>query len=374
VKITDVSVVGVQTDSAPATRLQEGWLFVRVHTDAGLIGLGEASQGGNAVVRAFLEGTLRDLLIGRDPCQIEPLASEILSRANGRGPATAVSGVEQALWDIWGQSLGQPIWALLGGRHRDRIVLYANVNRATFDRSPAGFAQIARGAVGDGFRAVKCAPFDDVTFRYPDSSSNLRGIKVGIERVAAMREEIGPDVRLMVDCHARFDVPTAIQVARELAPLNLTWLEEPVPESDLDGLERIREQSEMPIAGAEGLIGRHGYWETIRRRALDVIMPDVKHTGGILELRKIAAMAETVRLTVSPHNPSGPISTMASVHACAAIPNFLALEYPWGEATWRRDLLAPAEILEDGSIAVPERPGLGFTLNEDILASHRSAS
>jgi galactonate dehydratase len=374
VKITDVSIVGVQTDSAPATRLQEGWLFVRVHTDDGLVGLGEASQGGNAVVRAFLEGTLRDLLVGRDPRQIEPLAVEMLLRANGRGPATAVSGVEQALWDIWGQALGQPIWALLGGRHRDRITLYANVNRATFDRSPAGFARIARGAVDDGFRAVKCAPFDDVAFRFPDRAVNLRGIRAGIERVAAMREEVGPDVRLMVDCHARFDVPTAIQVARELAPLNLTWLEEPVPESDLDGLERVREHSPMPIAGAEGLIGRHGYWETIRRRVLDVIMPDVKHTGGVLELRKIAAMAETVRLSVSPHNPSGPISTMASVHVCAAIPNFLALEYPWGEATWRRDLLAPAEILEDGSIAVPDRPGLGFTLDEDVLAAHQATS
>lgn len=371
-KITDVTVVGARTETTPVAKVREGWLFVQVHTDEGLVGLGEASQGGNALVRAYLQQVKQDLL-GRDPCQVEPLSTQLLARASGKGPATAVSAVEQALWDLWGQSLGRPIWALLGGRHRERVVLYANVNRATFDRSPAGFAESARRAVADGFRAVKCAPFDDVSYQWPDREANLRGIAVGVERVAAIRAAIGPGIRLMVDCHSRFDVPTAIRVARELETLDLAWLEEPVPDWDLDGLERIREHSPMPIAGAESLIGRTGFWETIRRRVLDVIMPDVKHAGGILELRKIAALAETCRLSVAPHNPSGPVSTLASVHLCAAIPNFLALEFPWGETSWRGQLLSPAEVIVDGSIAVPERPGLGFALDPDVVRAHGSS-
>ena len=370
--ITDITTVHIQTTSAPSSVLREGWVFVRVHTDEGLVGLGEASHGGNALVQAYLEHRLRRELVGRDPLQIEPLVTEMLARASGRAAATAVSAVEQALCDLWGQALGRPIWGLLGGRHRDHVVLYANVNRATFDRSPAGFAESARRAAADGFRAVKCAPFDDVHYRYPDRAANLQGIATGVARVVAIREAIGPDVRLMVDCHSRFDVPTAIKVAQELAPLNLTWLEEPVPDCDLDGLERVRERGGMPIAGGESLIGRVGFWETVRRRTLDVIMPDVKHTGGVLELRKIAAMAEACRLSVSPHNPSGPISTLASVHVCAAIPNFLTLEFPWGETPWRGELLTPREVVADGAIAVPERPGLGFTLNEEVVRAHEA--
>lgn len=365
--VAGLELISVPVDSSPAVKLGEGWLFVRVRTDAGLVGVGEASQAGNAMVRAYLANRLAPALRGRDPTRIEPLVGELLAAASGRAAATAVSAVEQCLWDLWGQSLGQPIWALLGGRYRDRIPLYANVNRGTRDRSADAFAASARGAVADGFRAVKCAPFDGVDCRRPDRAANAAGIRLGIERVAAVRAAVGPEVRVMVDCHGRFDVATALLVARELEGLSLAWLEEPVPEADLDGLERIRDRAAMPIAGAESLIGRAGFWETVRRRTLDVIMPDVKHAGGILEARKIAAMAEAARIAVSPHNPSGPVSTMASVHLAASIPNFLALEYPWGEADWRGRLLAPAEVVVGGEIEVPARPGLGFALDEAYL-------
>lgn len=370
--IRDVRIVKVQTETAAHMLLGGGWLFVQVETDDGLVGLGEASQGGDDLVEVCVEKRLKPYLIGRAPRGIEPLTAGMvaLTSRDGRAAATALSGVEQALWDIWGQSLGRPIWALLGGRHRDRIVLYANVNRRTYDRTPAGFAESACLAVADGIRAVKCAPFDGVSYRQPDRGENRRGVALGVARVAAIREAVGPDVRVMVDCHSRFDVPTAIEVARELAPLRLDWIEEPVADDDLDGLERIRESIEIPLAGAEALIGRDGFWETLRRRVLDVIMPDVKHCGGILEMRKIAALAETARVSVSPHNPSGPVSTLASVHLCAAIPNFLALEYPWGEVSWRDQLLTPGEVVENGSIAVPDRPGLGYALSTDVARAH----
>jgi galactonate dehydratase len=350
-----------------------GWLFVQIHTDEGITGLGDASQGDNALVQPYIEQRVKSKLIGRDPTQIEPISNELLAQARGRAPATAVSAAEQALWDIYGQKSGLPIWALLGGRYRDHINLYANINRATFDRSPTGFAASASDAVADGFTAVKCAPFDGVSYRFPDKASNLKSIKLGIERVAAIREAVGPDIRLMVDCHSRFDVPATIKVAKELAPLNLGWLEEPLPGTDLDGLQFVREHVEMPVAGGESLIGRSGFWDIVNRRLLDVIMPDVKHTGGVLELRKIAAMAEVRGLSISPHNPSGPVSTLASVHVAAVIPNFMALEYPWGEAPWRRELLVPEEIVQDGAMTVPDRPGLGFALNEDVVRYHLAA-
>ena len=366
--ISDISTIRIDVDSASHNLLGRGWLFVQVKTDTGLIGLGEASQADNMQVQSYVENRLRGELIGRDPTMIEIISNELLARVrNERSAATAVSAVEQALWDIWGQKLGLPIWALMGGRYRDKVILYANINRATYDRSSDGFAKNARQAVDEGFTAIKCAPFDEVSYRFPDRVDNLRGIKNGLDRVARVREVIGPDVQLMVDCHSRFDVPTAIEVARQLEPFKLAWLEEPVPSLDLDGLERIREHSTMPIAGGESLVGRAGFWDIVRRRVLDVIMPDVKHTGGILELRKIAATAETCSLKVSPHNPSGPISTMASVHVCATIPNFFALEYPWGEAPWRGKLLIPEEIIHDGAINVPDRPGLGFTLDEEVF-------
>lgn len=371
--ISDISTIRINVDSAARSLLGGGWLFVKVKTDAGLIGLGEASQADNIQVQSYLENRLRGELIGCDPTMIEIISNELLSRAHGHSATTAVSAVEQALWDIWGQRLGLPIWALLGGRYRDKVILYANINRATFDRSPDGFAKNARQAVNEGFTAIKCAPFDGVSYRFPDRVDNLHGIKHGIDRVAAVRETIGPDVQLMVDCHSRFDVPTAIEVARQLEPFKLAWLEEPVTSFDSDGLERIREHSIIPIAGGESLIGRAGFWDIVCRRVLDVIMPDVKHTGGILELRKIAAITEPCGLKISPHNPSGPISTIASVHVCAAIPNFLILEYPWGEAPWRGKLLIPEEILEDGAINVPDKPGLGFTLDEEVVSSHQVA-
>lgn len=365
--VTDITTFWVPTRVHPVSRTHEGWLFVRVHTDEGLVGLGEGSQGDPAMVRTYLEKRLRPELIGKDPTRIEPLATQFLARASGRAAATAVSAVEQALWDIWGQSLGQPIWALLGGKYRDAIPLYANINRATSDRSPKGHAESARKAVADGFRAVKCAPFDEVNYWLPDRASNRAGVRLGVERVAAIREAIGPDLALMVDCHGRFDVPSAIQVARELTDVGLTWLEEPVPGTDLDAIGRVHEQIPMALAGGESLTGRANFWDLVRRQTFDVIMPDVKHSGGILELRKIAALAETARLRVAPHNPSGPISTLASVQVCATIPNFLILEFPWGEVPWRHDLTKPAEEIVDGAIPVSNRPGLGYTLSEEML-------
>ena len=366
-KIRDAQVLGVRVNH------RGDWLFVRLETDDGLVGVGEASHGGDdAALARLVARTLGPALREGDPTAIEPLWHELVRLAGGgcalgRLEATAVSGVEQALWDLNARALGVPIHRLLGGALRDRIPLYANVNRAVTDRSPGGFAVATREAVEEGFRAVKLAPFDGVDRTMTDPS-DVR-VRAGIERVRAVRDGVGPDVVVMVDCHGRFNQEMAVRVARELGPIGLFWYEEPIRfEDDPDGLAEVSAAVDQPVAGGEHLFGRVAFWPLIERRAVATIMPDVKHCGGLWEGRKIAALAETAGLTVSPHNPSGPIAALVSAHLAATLPNFSHLEYAWGEVPWRASLTDPPEQILDGALVLPGGPGLGVTLDEATLA------
>jgi galactonate dehydratase len=356
------------------------WLFVRLGTDTGLTGLGEASDAfgfANTTKQdgARMESELRaffQLVEGKSPLEIGAYRQQGERLASGRGllAATAYSAVEQALWDLAGQALEVPSYSLFGGKVRNTLPTYANVNRATRPRTPQGFAAAAKAAVQDGFRAVKAAPFDG--FPKPGSSASTIAAAVdnGVSSIAAMREAIGPDVELMVDCHSFFDVPLAERVARMLEPYNLAWYEEPVaPERVEDTLE-IRRRIKQPMAGGEVLFGVAGFAPLSRTRAVNVIMPDVKHCGGLLELTRIAAMAEADGVDVAPHNPSGPVSTAASVQVCAVLKNFRLLELQWGEVSWRNDVVQPPETFKQGAIAVPDRPGFGVALHDKIVRAH----
>ena len=185
-----------------------------------------------------------------------------------------------------------------------------------------------------------------------------------------MREAIGPDVELMVDCHSFFDVPLAERVARRLEPQQLAWYEEPVAPERIEETREIRRRIKQPMAAGEVLYGVAGFAALSRDRTVHVIMPDVKHCGGLLELTRIAAAAENDGVTVAPHNPSGPVSTAASIQVCAVLKNFRLLEFQWGEVAWRHDILNPSEEFENGAVRVPERPGFGVELNERILRAH----
>ena len=370
-KIVDVRVLGVRVNH------RGNWVFVQVETDDGIVGLGEASQSGDDATLAFLiRRSLRPRLLGRDPASVEAIWSELAQRPaggliDGRLEATAISGVEQALWDVSGRALGVPIHRLLGGAVRERLRLYANVNRAVTDRSPAGFARAAATAVADGFTAVKLAPFDGVQWSQRDRAAAQPALVRGIERVAAVREAIGPDVELMVDCHERFNRELAVRVARELAALGVVWFEDPTePTDDLAGLAAIRAAVDLPLVTGERLFGRAAFWPLLQAGAVGTIMPDVKHCGGLWEGKKIAAMAEAARVMVSPHNPSGPVATLASAHLAATLPNFSRLEYAWGEVPWRAALTAPSESVVNGEIEVPRTPGLGATLDPAMLEQH----
>jgi galactonate dehydratase len=356
------------------------WLIVRLRTDTGLIGLGEASDAfGFAKTTkedaARMESELKRffaLIDGKSPLEIgdyrtrgEPLLAD-----GGLPAATAFSAIEQALWDLAGKALDVPTSTLFGGRVRDALPVYANINRATKSRTPVGFAATAKAAVQDGFRAVKAAPFDGFPAPGSPASAIDDAVDNGIECLAAMREAIGPDIELMVDCHSYFDVALAERIARRLEPLKLAWYEEPVPPEQVAETLEIKRRIRQPMAGGELLYGIAGFTPLIRNRAVQVIMPDVKHCGGLLELTRIAAVAESEGLSVAPHNPSGPVATAASIHACAVLKNFHSLELQWGEVDWRSELLTPPEQFETGTVRVPDRPGLGIELNEAVVREH----
>jgi galactonate dehydratase len=352
------------------------WLFVRIKTDAGLTGLGEASDAfgfANTTTQDATRmrselATFFTLVDGRSPFEIESYRQrgETMAR-KGLVPATAFSAIEQALWDLAGKALDVPTYALLGGKVRNALPVYANINRATDPRTPAGFAAAARRAVADGFKAIKAAPWDGFPPPGSQDSEIARAVDAGIAAVAAMREAVGSQVAIMVDCHSFFDVERAVRVAERLEPYALTWYEEPVPPEKVDDTLAIKRRIRQPMAGGETLFALSGFTPLARRRAVDTIMPDVKHCGGLLELTRIAAMAADEGVMVAPHNPSGPVSTAASVQVCAGMKNVNYLELQYGEVSWRSDALVPPERFVGGSIEVPDRPGFGVELNENVI-------
>lgn len=364
VKITSVELWPVKATERTV------WLLLRLRSDAGVDGLGEASDAfgisgttAENVVRMQMELDRQFAgLRGRSPFDVEyfrqnTTLGNLLAR-------TVHSALEQAMWDMAGKVLDVPVYALLGGKVRDRLPVYANINRTTKPRTPAGFAATAKRAVAEGFRALKLAPWDN----FVDSEAF---VAQGVDCLFAVREAVGKDVKIMTDCHSFFTVERAVAVAKRLEPMGLDWYEEPVaPERTAETLA-IRKGIRQEMAGGEFLFGVGGFAPLCREKAVHVIMPDVKHCGGMLEMTRIAAMAAVFGVTVAPHNPTGPVATAASVQLCAGMKNFRILELQWGEVSWRGELVRPAERFVDGTIAVPEGPGFGVTLNEALAREKR---
>jgi galactonate dehydratase len=216
---------------------------------------------------------------------------------------------------------------------------------------------------------VKAAPFDGFPPPTAPAADIARAIDAGIDAVRAMRAAVGPSVGIMIDCHSFFDVEQSVAVAARLEPYNLTWYEEPVPPERVDDTVAIRRRIKQPMAGGEVLFGLSGFGPLVSRRAVDTIMPDVKHCGGLLEMTRIAAVAADAGVMVAPHNPSGPVSTAASVQVCAGMKNANYLELQYGEVDWRSDVLMPSERFVGGTIEIPDRPGFGIRLNDEVIRS-----
>ncbi|MGB5048407.1 MAG: mandelate racemase/muconate lactonizing enzyme family protein, partial [Caldilineaceae bacterium] len=319
-------------------------------------------------------GVFAQRLVGKNPLEIAGIRQMLRQKEGGRVWNTALSGLEQALWDILGQHLGVPVHTLFGGAVRDRLRLYANINRHVNNRTPEGFATAAAQAADQGFTAIKLAPFDEMRHPYRHATGPLADWQMGVARVRAVRKAIGDAVELAVDCHSRMEASVAKIVAQELADCNLFWYEEPVSHDQPEMLAAITASVPMPTASAESVFGVEGFRPFLAQRCVDVIMPDVKHCGGILELSEIAAAARMHQVQVAPHNPAGPLSAAATAQVAATWPNFYILEYAWGEVDWRADLLQPAEKIEDGHLVLSQEPGLGHRLNPALVEKYRRGS
>ncbi|MEO8050719.1 MAG: mandelate racemase/muconate lactonizing enzyme family protein [Acidobacteriota bacterium] len=344
------------------------WVLVRLATDSGITGLGEASHGRDAVTLRYV-AQFAERLNGRGIFDIEWLRSAAAPEiaAGGTSAACALSALEQCLWDIIGQALNVPAYQLFGGALRASIRNYANINRSADPRTPAGFATMAQRAVDAGFTAVKLAPWDDM----PDDLSNAQMVEeitqLGVDRATAVRQVLGPDRDLLLDAHSKFDLARGLALTKRLEPLKLFWLEEVTHVPDLPAIHRA---ASMPSAGGEVTYGAKGFLPYINAGSVDIVMPDVKYCGGMLELKKIASLAEAAGLRVAPHGPASPVGNVAAAHVCAGMPNFLILEYSYGEVPWRAELIDPPERIEKGFLELTSRPGLGIRLNEKTAAKY----
>ena len=354
------------------------YLFVQVETDEGVTGWGEVTNSTpahNAAVAALL-AQANELVAGDDAGHIEAIWHKIFrtyTYMGSRGAVTSViSGIDIALWDIRGKVAGRPVYDLLGGPVRDRISLYAHPNGGT------SIEEIARGAkaIADfGHTALKTDPFpltkkEGTYFGYLSGEVDAATENAGIEKVAAIREAVGPDVEILIDAHGRFDVPTAVRLATRLAEYDIGWFEEPVPPESYAALKQVRSEVPVPICVGERLFTRFDFLPVLQEGLADYLMPDVTWTGGITELRKISSLAETFYIPVSPHDASGPVNVLAGAHAMMTVPNFYRLE------TMRADLGAYGAFIDhpldirDGCLHLSERPGLGIELDVDFLRAH----
>jgi len=284
--------------------------------------------------------------------------------------ATAMSSLRTAVSQLQATRAGQSLTETLGGVRQDSVQLYGNINRSLLDdRSPAAHAAVASATVERwGFEIIKCAPFDEVHAKPGDRTSDiLDSAAPGIARISAIIEAVGADVRVLVDCHSRFDEPSALEIGECLAELGVGWFEEPIDPTQTETLARIATSARLPIAGGEGLYGKSNFAHLLATGAVETIMPDVKYCGGVAEAVRAGCAAAEAGGTVSLHSPSGPLSLLASAHATAAIDGALALEHAVDEVDWRAELLAPAEQIRQGRLWIPAGPGLGATLDEGTI-------
>jgi galactonate dehydratase len=366
-KITRVSSVVVNAN-------MRNWVFVKVETDQpGLIGWGEATlEWKTQTIVGAVEDVSR-FIVGEDPRRIEHLYQMMYRQyfwKVGIEGLTAISGIEQALWDIKGKWLNVPVYELLGGRVRDRVRVYNHLGggymKSMYESTePQEFAERALTVKEAGYTAIK---FMAVPRTEP--VEGVRSVHYAESLLRAVREAVGPEMDLMVDLHARTWPAMAIQYCHAFEPYGLLFFEEPCPTEDIEATAQVTRASRIPIATGERLVGRHQFREVFEKRACHVIQPDLSHCGGLWEARKIAAMAETYSMAVAPHNPNGPLATAVAVHFALATPNWLIQEAITSDVPWRDEVLDNPVVVKDGYVSIPDRPGLGVEVNEAEAAKH----
>ncbi len=355
------------------------WIFVKVVTDEpGLFGWGEATLEWHTrgVVGAIED--LAQLLVGEDPLRIEYLWQTMYRQhfwhGNDAVRGTAIAGIDLALWDILGKSLGVPCHQLWGGRVRDYVRLYCHLGGGRmedFYETPVNeakrFGDLARQAVADGFTAFKSMPVPEQMM-----IEGLRPVKFAEACVAAMREAVGDSIDIMVDCHARPSPRMGLIFAKALEPYGLYFFEEPCWPEHMEGIAAVQHAVSTPIATGERMVSQFAFKRLLELGAASIIQPDITHCGGLSEARRIAAMANAYGVAVAPHNPQGPVSTAASIEFGFATPNYLICEAVHQDVPWRDEIVNWGFTVEKkGRIVRPSsRPGLGVEINEDAIAKH----
>jgi len=370
--IDDISIVMVNPQSHRAGMIGgKNWLFVRLTTDDGIVGWGEAytQLDRDWAIARHIEA-LRRYLKGRSPFHIKHLCTMIERDFAGlRGSMDlycALSAIEQAMWDIVGKTLGRPIYDLLGGPCRDRIRVYANGWYGDA-KTPDDYARLAEETVARGFTALKFDPCPGPWRQYvpTDVEEQL------VVNVRAVREAVGSEIDLLIEGHRRLAPMHAIRVAKRLEPLGVFWYEEPVPASNPQALAEVRAATTIPIVSGETLYTKADFLSLFRARAVDIINPDVCSCGGILRLREIAAMAEPEFVAVAPHNyNSTAVGLAATIQAAASMPNLIITEYFVNFEPTSQEIAPNAPRVEDGYIPLPKRPGLGIELDEQAMRRH----
>lgn len=337
------------------------WVVVKVLTDTEIYGWGEATlEGKEPTVEAAVH-QLGEQLIGHDPLAVEHHWQVLYRHGFWRGGVvlnSALAALDQALWDIRGKAWGVPVYRLLGGPTRNHIRLYTHVGIY----QPELMVEDAQRDIADGYTAMKTGAWaGDAAL--PEAER----IAAFAERIGLLRKTVGPNIDIMVDDHGRGRPSSAVRLMQALEPYNLFFLEEPTQPDDVEGLARVRAAGpKMDLATGERLYAKWDFRTLLEQRLVDVIQPDLCHAGGISECKKIAALAEAYYVKVAPHNPQGPVATAAAAHLAMAIPNFHILEYVRQEP-YRDQALREAWVVEKGNLTVPDRPGLGVDLNEEVL-------
>jgi len=374
-----ITITGVRTYLVEGIRYN--WTLVKVETDAGIHGWGEATNWpGSPLIEAACQ-FVGQQIIGCDARQIDFLWTKLYRDMNWLGQAgplmSAISGIDIALWDIKGKSLGAPVYELLGGAYRKRILLYANYWFIDGDHTPDDYARQARTVVELGFTALKLDPFAHVRYSCGsgvavDCSLTESQKKQAVEIVATVAEAVGPTIAIAIETHGFLNGPTAIEMAHrlELVNFNCMWYEEPARPEFPDAIADVRRTIRLPVCVGERLHSRFMLLPVLQKNAADIVMPDITRCGGISEMRKMAALAEAFNVPIAPHNPNGPISTIASAHVMATVPNFFRQELMLTDVPWRDDCLSYPLPVVEGFFEVPDRPGLGFDVNKDVLRAH----
>lgn len=375
-KITDVKVWLVEG-------VKYNWTLLKIYTDEGFTGVGEATNwpGSQIVETAAIE--LGQRIIGLDPMRTDFIWTKLYRDMNWVGPygasMCAISGIDMALLDLKGKVYGAPCYELLGGATRKDIILYANYWFTGGGHNVEDYSSQALKVKQAGFTGLKFDPFAHTSYLYGEDLSSDLGLTgqqqdLAFEVSKAVRDAVGPDFDIMIETHAMLNYRIAVRMAERLSTLNITWYEEPAGPESADTLRAMRDRipSNVSICVGERHYTRYGIRPLLEKHVCDILMPDITRCGGPSEMKRMATMMEAYNVLLAPHNPNGPLSTLASAHVCATVPNFFRQEFMFNDVTWRDEVIDHPiqEMISNGYLHLSDRPGLGVDLVEQEMEKH----